>query len=170
VCAVSAVGGIEESVERGLALCTTCRACVESCPISIETPDVVEEIRARATAGGIMPIEEHAPMVSAVRNYGNPWAQREGPGEVGEGPWHTGRRRGPADTAFFAGCSLAYASPRVARAAVGVLRAAGVEPVYLGAGESCCGSPLLRIGQVDLFREVAGVNVERLSPRACGGW
>lgn len=159
VCALAGVGGLAEAVERGLPLCTTCRSCVERCPLSMETPELLEEVRARATAAGELALEEHVPIVAGVRDYGNPWMQpRRGRGRWAEGLGLSDR----GETVFFAGCSLAYLSPDVAKAAVKALRAAGIEPATLGAGEVCCGSPLARIGQRDAFLEAARRNVEAL--------
>jgi len=159
VCAVSGISGLETAVESGLALCTTCRLCVERCPLSIETTSHIEEIRARSVGAGLLPVPEHVPMVSGIRNYGNPWMQ---PRRV-RGRWARGldvQDRG--ETVFFAGCSLAYLSPAVARAAVEALRACGVEPAVMAYEELCCGSPLLRTGQREVAMEVARKNVEAL--------
>jgi Fe-S oxidoreductase len=161
VCAISGVEGLERAVDSGLPLCTTCRLCIERCPLSIETPELIEELRARATDAGLLPLEAHVPMVSGIRNYGNPWMQPRRAREK----WTAGLDVldvEKPDVAFFAGCSLAYLSPGVAKAAVEALRAAGLEPVALGSEEVCCGSPLLRIGQRELFLEVARENVEKL--------
>jgi L-lactate dehydrogenase complex protein LldG len=161
VCAMSGIEGLANSVDGGLPLCTTCRACVESCPITIETPELIEELRARATGAGLLPLEEHVPMISSIRNYGNPWGQPRRARERWTKELGAVDAEG-ADVAFFAGCSLAYLSPDTAGAAVMVLRAAGLKPKWLGSEEVCCGSPLLRVGQRDLFMEVARANVERL--------
>lgn len=160
VCAVSGIEGLEQAVEDGLALCTTCRSCVQRCPLAIETPEMIEELRARASKAGLLPLAEHVPLVSSVKNYGNPF----GMPRRTRGRWTKDLATSPEcrETVFFAGCSLAYMYPEVASSAVRVLRAAGVEPAVLGAGEVCCGSPLARIGERDLFEEVARANVERL--------
>ena len=163
VCAVSGIGGLESAVESGLSLCTTCRLCVERCPLSIETTSQIEELRARSVDAGLLPLPEHVPMVSGISNYGNPWMQ---PRRV-RGRWARGldvKDRG--ETVFFAGCSLAYLSPAVARAAVEALRACGVDPAVMAYEELCCGSPLARTGQRELALEVARKNIDAL--RAAG--
>jgi L-lactate dehydrogenase complex protein LldG len=158
-------GGISGALEAGLPLCTTCATCAERCPVSLDVPSLVEELRARATAVGLLPLEEHQPLVSSIRNYANPWMQPR----QGRARWAKGlglESKGTGGAAFFAGCSLSYLEPEVAAAAVEVLRAAGIEPVYLGSEERCCGSPLLRMGEVGLYEQVARENVELL--RASG--
>jgi Fe-S oxidoreductase/L-lactate utilization protein LutC len=159
VCALSGIEGIERAVEDGLPLCTTCRSCVERCPLSIETPDIIEEVRARATELGVLPLAEHVPMVANVRNYGNPWGQpRRSRAKWTKGLDLTEARE--ADVLFFAGCSLAYLSPETARASVEVLLAAGLTVSVLAEGEVCCGSPLLRVGQREAYEQVARTNIE----------
>lgn len=159
VCALSGVEGVQSAVESGLALCTTCRSCVERCPVEIATPDLLEELRARATDAGLFPLEEHAAMVAGIKNYGNPWMQPRRKRES----WAEGLDLPDvqnADAIFFAGCSLAYLAPATARAAVEALRMAGMNPTTLGSSEACCGSPLLRIGQRDSYGELARANVD----------
>lgn len=160
VCANCSLGeaGVAASVEAGLPLCTTCALCIERCPVSLDIPGLVEELRARATVEGLLPLEVHQPLISSIRNYANPWTQPR----KGRSRWAKGLGLEPREGAgaiFFAGCSLAYLKPEVAYAAVRVLRAAGIEPVYLGSEERCCGSPLLRLGEVALYEQLARENI-----------
>ena len=159
VCALSASQGLERAVRSGLELCTTCRACVERCPLDIAAPDLLEELRSRATGLGLLPREDHRAIVTSVKNYGNPWTQPR----RRRGGWASELdlpEAGETDTLFFAGCSLAYLSPSTARASVEALRLAGMNPSALGSAEECCGSPLARVGQKELYLELARANVE----------
>jgi heterodisulfide reductase subunit D len=147
------------SVEAGLPFCTTCAVCTERCPVSLEVPKLIEELRARATDGGLLPLEEHQPLISSIRNYANPWMQPRS----GRARWAKGlglEGRDAATAIFFAGCSLSYLEGEVARASIRLLKAVGIEPLYLGSEERCCGSPLLRIGEVELYEQLARENIE----------
>ena len=162
VCAESRIEGLETSLASGLPWCLTCGNCVERCPLAIDVPRAAEKLRREATARGLLPLEEHRALVSSVRNYSNPWMQprhnrsRWAKGLDIESPRQT-------STIFFAGCSLSLVTRETAVAAVKVLRALGVDPLYLGREESCCGSPLLRLGEEELFLELARANLKRFS-------
>ncbi|MFH1150477.1 MAG: LUD domain-containing protein [Actinomycetota bacterium] len=164
VCATPIPGSgrrMEAAVEAGLPLCTTCALCRERCPVRIDTPALVEELREMAVSAELLPFGEQATLVSSVRNYSNPWGQPR----RGREKWAAGLRvpeAGESTTVFFAGCSLAYLAPEEARSAVRLLTAAGEAPLLLGADEACCGGPLARIGERDAFRETARRNIESL--------
>ena len=152
--------GPRAAIENGLALCTTCGGCTERCPVSLNTPALIEELRARAVTEGLMPLDEHRPLISSMSNYGNPFLQPR----ATRGKWARALfsdKPGQASAIFFAGCSLSYLTPGVARASVELLRAAGIEPLYLGNQELCCGGPLLRLGETKKFDELAAKNIER---------
>lgn len=165
VCFSSGTDGLAHSVARGLSFCTTCRNCVERCPVSLDVPRLVEDLRGRATAEGLLPLDAHSALISSVRNYSNPWGQPR----ARRDRWARGlgleARSRPGETPyiFFAGCSLSYVSRDTAVATVRVLEALGASPLYLGKDELCCGSPLLRLGEKELFLELARGNIERLT-------
>lgn len=51
-------GGLDKSIEAGLSLCIGCRRCVEACANSINTPDMIVKLRARAKEKYGLPIEK----------------------------------------------------------------------------------------------------------------
>lgn len=152
-------GDLSSTVEKGLPLCLTCRNCVERCPLDIDTPRMMEDLRARATRSGAFPLAEHAEMLSSVRNYSNPFLQPRRK----RGTWARGQENpepDPDTPTFFAGCSLALLDGELARSAVEVLRVAGLSPHLKGADESCCGGPALRLGDEELYLCLARENIE----------
>jgi L-lactate utilization protein LutB/heterodisulfide reductase subunit B len=159
-CAESGLHGLERSVGSGISWCLTCRNCVERCPLSLDVPALVEKVRRESTREKLLPLEQHKPLVSSVRNYSNPWMQpRRNRNVWAKGLGIEGPRR--TSTIFFAGCSLSFVARDVAVASARLLEALGMRPLYLGREESCCGSPLLRLGEEDLFLELARANIER---------
>jgi len=70
-----------------------------------------------------------------------------------------------ADIAYFVGCTSAYKVKNLAKATIRVLSKLGVKLTMLGDDEYCCGSPLLRTGQLDLVSSLVNHNIEALLAR-----
>jgi L-lactate dehydrogenase complex protein LldG len=152
--------GLNEAVEDGLTYCTTCRNCLERCPVSLDIPEFIENLRARATREQLLPLARHKPLIASIKNYDNPWMQPRHNRDRWAKELKTEGPGGPSSSIFFAGCSLSFLSQDVAKSAMRLLGAAGISPLYLGSEERCCGSPLLRLGEEELFLELARANME----------
>jgi Fe-S oxidoreductase len=151
--------GTAAAVEAGLSLCTSCGLCTEMCPVRCDTPRLVRQARRVVLADGAKHPMEVSALVKSVRNYHNPWMQPR----QARSRWADGlglRGRGPV--LYFAGCSPSLLFPETSRATVELLRAAGVEPSYLGKDEVCCGSTLRKLGEEDLFLKVAEEGARRI--------
>ncbi len=141
--------------------CTACRTCADRCPRGLEPVGVVREIRTLKIEEGRIPATVMDALESALK-HGNPWgrsrqkrtAWAEGlrvrcAGEGDEAPW-----------LWFVGCTPAY-DPRcqgMARALARIFEAAGFGYTTLGAEEVCCGSEMLRLGELGLFEELSETN------------
>ena len=71
------------------------------------------------------------------------------------------------DTVYFAGCYASLRCTKIAKATVGVLKAAGVDVAYLGEDEWCCGVPQLNDGNTELAERIIAHNVEALKASGC---
>jgi L-lactate utilization protein LutB len=143
---------LSEAEEGGLGLCTSCGECREACPADIDTRKGILNARTRQLEQKDELSTEHRAVVKSVRNYDNPWQMPR----ARRARWAKGiGLDDKGDVLYFAGCSTSFLFPEVARAAVRLLRAVGVEPAYLGASECCCGSTVRKIGDVALAREKA---------------
>ncbi len=145
-------GKIDESVESGLYLCTSCGACTEVCPAKIDTKKGITNVRmaARKAKKGNLP--EHSEVIASVKNYDNPWQtpRRQKP------KWSEGLNlKSKGEVLYFAGCSTSLLFPESARRVVRLIRRCGVEPAYLGQNEKCCGSTVRKLGDERLSREKA---------------
>ncbi|HEX9908812.1 MAG TPA: LUD domain-containing protein [Thermoplasmata archaeon] len=143
---------VDESLEGGLFLCTSCGACTEVCPTRIDTKKGISSIRESAKKSKKQYPEEHGTIVSSVRNYDNPWLLPR----KKKGSWAECmdlNKVGPV--LYFSGCSTALLFPESARRVVRLLRSCGIEPAYLGEKERCCGSTLRKIGESRLARDKA---------------
>jgi len=148
---------LEKTFLSGLPFCLTCANCKERCPVDIDIPQMIEALRAKARSSGIRHIDEHEQMLASIRNYGNPFpAPKRRRDRVIKG------RELPNSgiTHLFAGCSLSLVKTEVLQATLDVLSSFNIKPSYSGAEEVCCGSPALRLGERNLFLELAKKNIQ----------
>ena len=156
--------------EETIWACTTCRACMEACPLFIEhVPKIVDLRRHLAMEAGSVP-EGISGAVLSIEQRGHPWAgtrfsrvdwcrdldvQVLKPGEK-------------TDTLLWVGCTAALdaRAQKVARSLVRLLRAAGVDFAILGDDEKCTGDLARRTGNDYLFQMQAAANVETLNARS----
>jgi Fe-S oxidoreductase len=144
--------------------CTTCAACVEACPVTIEHIDKIVDMRRHLTLmEGAAPPEAQRAMTNIERS-GNPWGE---PRET-RGDWSkdlavpTFAEKPDAEYLYFVGCAASFdrRNQRVARSLVAILRAAGVSFAILGREETCNGDPARRIGNEYLWQLQAQQNIE----------
>ncbi len=141
--------------------CTACRTCADRCPRGLEPVGVIRSIRTLKIEEGRIPQTVMDALESALK-HGNPWGRsRRKRVEWAEGLGVPSLEEGDeAPNLWFVGCTPAY-EPRcqgAARALAGVLSAAGYPFTTLGAEETCCGSEILRLGELGLFEELAEAN------------
>lgn len=148
--------------------CTTCGACEVNCKSvrDMEVLDTILALRAKCVADGQGPLPEHraqAEHVVAENNiYGLPHEERFA-WLAGNGTLEAARDMIPAaggDTAYFVGCATAYKYPGTALSIMHILRSGGIHFTVLGADELCCGGPLWRTGQTDVFEASVRRNLE----------
>ena len=158
------VGGV--ITDNVLWACTTCRWCVDACPVFIEhVPKIVDMRRWLVLTESRFPAELQ-PTFRNLENNGNPWQMA----------WQTradwakdlGVRVmsdvSQAEYLYWVGCygSFDERNKKVARAFVKLLQAAGVDFAILGNEEKCIGEPARRIGHEYLFQTLAQGNIETL--------
>ncbi len=163
--AVKMVG--EAVLEQELWDCTTCRACMQACPVYIEhIPKIVEMRRHLVLEESRFPTEAITTFKNLETN-GNPW----GISAEDREKWTEGldvpkmrEADGEVDYMFWVGCAGAYDArhQKVARAMVQILNKAGVSYAILGSEETCTGDAARRIGNEYLFQILAEQNVETI--------
>jgi Fe-S oxidoreductase len=159
------VGGIIS--KDALWACTSCMACMEICPVSIEhVPKIIDMRRSLVMEESDFPSEVTSLFNNIERN-GNPWeisndtradwaASLDIP-LMGENP--------DADVLYWVGCmgSFDQRNKQVATSVAKVLKAANVNFAILGPEESCTGDPARRIGNEYLWQMQAQMNIETLN-------
>ena len=149
---LGSTGKLEESLEGGLFLCTSCGACTEVCPSRIDTKKGMANLRCAATDSKKVDISEHKEVLASLRNYDNPWKVPR----AQKSKWSKGLGLKPkGEVLFFAGCSTSLLFPETAQKMVEILRVLGIEPAYIGSKEKCCGSTARKLGAFSIARDKA---------------
>jgi len=147
--------------------CTTCRACQEICPASIEHVNKIVELRrSMVLMEGEFPGEEVMTAMEATEVNGNPL----GIGYAERGEWaenlgiKTLAEDSEIDLLYFVGCygSFDKRNIAVAKSFVQLCQAAGVKLGVLGKEEKCCGEPMRKMGNEYLYQSLALENIERI--------
>jgi Fe-S oxidoreductase/nitrate reductase gamma subunit len=151
--------------------CTTCMACVESCPVFIDPLSKILEIRRNEAMIHDRFPDTYADVLMGMEKRGNPWNEHP----TARMEWAKGLNVPiMADLAeegkrveylFWVGCSAAYdpRNTKIAQSMVKILQAAGINFAVLGEEERCTGDPARRMGQEYLFSVQAEANVELLA-------
>ncbi|MBE7220427.1 MAG: DUF3483 domain-containing protein, partial [Caulobacteraceae bacterium] len=163
---IDLVGG--EAVIRPETLwsCTTCRACVEECPMMIEHVDAVVALRRHQTLElGALPEKAAAPL-EELRGAGTASGRAlSARTDFSAGlPLPAIAARGGADVLLWLGegaFDLRYG--RTLRALVKLLIAAKVDYAVLGAEERDCGDLARRLGDEATFQSLARKNIATLA-------
>jgi Fe-S oxidoreductase len=143
--------------------CTACRTCADRCPRGLEPVQVLRDIRTRKIEGGRIPQTVMDALESCLK-HGNPW----GRSRMKRAAWaegedvHSLEQDHDSQRLWFVGCTPAY-DPRcqdAARALARVFAAAELDYTTLGNEEVCCGSEILRLGELGLFEELRETNRE----------
>ncbi|GAC1516600.1 MAG: heterodisulfide reductase-related iron-sulfur binding cluster [Gemmatimonadaceae bacterium] len=149
--------------EEELWACTSCRACVTECPVSIDQLDIINELRRHLVLTESRFPAEIQPAFTAMERNGSPWAfapsdrarWADGLDIPTLGELHA--RGETAEILFWVGCMGSFddRAKKITVAFVRVLKAAGISFAILGQEESCNGDPARRMGNEYLYQLLA---------------
>lgn len=151
--------------------CTTCGACQEVCPVFINHPLKIQQMKTHLVlTEARMPVELQRTFTNLERN-GNPWGvaaeeRMAWAEQLPEGVKVPTVEDSPnPEYLLFVGCAAAFDDriKKSMRALVEVLHAAKVSFAVLGRSEGCSGDPARRAGHEYLFQEQAKQNVEAMN-------
>jgi heterodisulfide reductase subunit D len=147
----------EEWVDR-IYQCTTCERCVEVCQTDIPIVEVWEAARAEVVNRGKGPMPNQLMFRDNANKFNNPYGE---PIEE-RGRWlqdhHNPSER--AEILLFGGCTASYKMPPMLQSGASILQKVGLPYAYAGPNEACCGSPILRTGQLEAAKRVIGMNID----------
>ncbi len=145
--------------------CTLCGGCDVTCKFTrdMEPLEILHELRKFAVAQGKGPLPGHMPAVESIKKNNNPWLQPK----TRRAQWARNLnvkdlQTEKAEVLYFAGCTYSYNAnlQKVARATLRIIQEAGVSVGILGNNETCCASPVLKVGLEELFFDIARNNVK----------
>jgi Fe-S oxidoreductase len=157
--------------EEELWACTSCRACVYECPVSIDQLEIINELRRGLVLTESRFPEEVQPAFESMERNGSPWAFQP----ADRARWADGldiptmaefsARGERPDILFWVGCMGSFddRAKKVTVAFARILKAAGVRFAILGQEESCHGDPARRMGNEYLYQMLAKQAIDTLN-------
>lgn len=144
------------NVDEKFWYCTTCRACLEVCPVYGGAFEAAVKKRALAIEEGTDVPKLITQTLAKLSKYDNPWeSSRNKRGAWAEGMDLVDLTKTPTDICYFVGCttSLEPTAQGEVQAFAKILQATGINFGILGKKEPCCGDVAKRMGELGLFTE-----------------
>ncbi|MET1124140.1 MAG: heterodisulfide reductase-related iron-sulfur binding cluster [Archaeoglobaceae archaeon] len=149
--------------EEAVWACTTCRACMEVCPVYVEQMEIIGEIRRGIIEAGEAP-PDIRDLLNNIQKQKNPW----GEGRFKRDQWAksvevmTVKDNPEFEWLWFVGCAHSFdnRNVQVTKKLVRLLNDIGVNYAILGREEGCCGNDVRRVGEEGLFELLKEENVQ----------
>jgi len=146
--------------------CTTCRSCIDHCPVFVEHVDKILDMRRYQVLMESKFPEELTAAFRGLEKNSNPWglgydARADWAGEM-DVPIMSETGEKEIDYLFFVGCIRSYddRNKKVAVSMTRILNHLGIKFAILGTEEGCCGDPARRVGNEYLYQILAQTNIE----------
>jgi len=134
--------------------CTTCRACMELCPVYIEQMEIIGEMRRGIIESGEAPPDIRDFLIN-IQKQRNPWGEAKYKRDNWAKDLEVPRvKDSEFEWLWWVGCGHAFdnRNKEVARKLVRILNEIGVSYAILGREEGCCGNDVRRVGEEGLFQ------------------
>ena len=151
--------------EEAVWACTTCRACMEMCPVYVEQMEIIGEIRRGLVESGETP-PDIRDFLQNIQKQKNPW----GEGKFKRDQWikkseiaiPTVKENPEFEWLWFVGCAHSFDNRNipVARKLARLLNDLGINYAVLGREEGCCGNDVRRVGEEGLFQMLMEENMQ----------
>jgi Fe-S oxidoreductase len=148
--------------------CTTCRACVEECPVLIQHVEAIYDMRRHLMAEGRVDRKKRD-LITSLSTVGNPY----GLPSADRMKWTEGLdvqlwgQEPDQEFLYWVGCAGSYdmRNQMVSRALVKIMKTAGVRFGVLGNEEKCNCEVARRVGEEGRFQQAAMELIEMMSKR-----
>ncbi len=154
--------------EEVLWACTTCGACMEVCPVSIEHIPKIAGMRRNLVEMKAKFPQELLVFFENIEQRSNPWGiaptdRARWAAEIETKPFTAGQ----TEYLFYVGCSgaLDARNKQIALATAKIMEAAGISWGILGRDERCCGDSLRRLGNEFVFDRMVKENIKIFQER-----
>jgi fumarate reductase (CoM/CoB) subunit B len=155
---------VPDAVRDGLFTCTSCQACYKVCPKKIKIPGkAIEKLRALANKQGFT-LPRHREVEALIKETGRS-VVRTAPSFMEQSGFII-EPDGPvkATVGFFVGCMYNLRQQQSALDAMEILKRNGIR-VIIPRDQVCCGSPLIRTGQLDYVETLKKRNIDAFRTR-----
>lgn len=150
-----------ERLQEIIYSCTTCGACEAHCKyicdMNVRPTDLTEKIRARLVKEGIGPLPAHKKFAENCSKRNNPYGENNI-----RNSWFTDKSHVDLEHSelfYFVGCTTGYRMTEIGKDTTNILN--HLKTNYtVSTQEMCCGSPLLRTGQLDEVERLVKHNVD----------
>lgn len=146
-------------------LCTTCRYCIQECPVLINIIEVIRQIRSKEieAESRVPPSLQEA--LQAAAKFKNPWGipkskRTKWLEAVSDYQVKDFSKNEQAGILYFVGCSASYdtRNQEITKALVRIFNKTNVDFGILGKEEVCCGDFARRLGEDGLFEMLVEEN------------
>ncbi len=146
--------------------CTSCGACVHSCPVAVKHLDIIYDLRRNLVSNGKIDKDKSTLLQNLTQNQ-NPyglnsnsradWARDQGIDTITSNP--------KAEYLYWVGCvsSFDQRAQNIAKSLSKILKQAGISFAILGNEELCNGDPARRLGEEGRYQELAYQNIEKMN-------
>ena len=142
--------------------CPECGNCTVQCQARHHETivDIIETLRAEAVSNGCGPLPSQQIFAESIEKEHNPYKEKH----KNRLNWMKGiekevPRKEKADILYFVGCTSSYRQKDLAQATIKILNKLGVN-YTVAEDEWCCGSPLMRTGQLNLVTDLVNHNLD----------
>ncbi|MFX1498150.1 MAG: (Fe-S)-binding protein [Promethearchaeota archaeon] len=145
--------------------CTECGSCDITCKYmnTLEPLEIIMKLREKLVKIGCGPMPEQKVYIKAVKELNNPYNEPHElrldwlPDDIELDP--------NAKILYYVGCTSSYRRREIAIATARIMNKAGIAFNILK-DEICCGSPILRIGDVNTFEDILNKNLDLIESKA----
>jgi heterodisulfide reductase subunit D len=143
---------VDDDFIEAMYYCTTCKQCEDRCPVPVKYVDILEGLRKDLVEHKVGPYGKQLSLSKNVQAQKNPFGEAKdtranwAAEDAKQGKLNI-VERGPY--AYFVGCTASFRTKSAALNTANIINKITGGFVLLGSGEYCCGSPLIRTGQVD---------------------